>query len=81
MNFTNILISVLSVFGLLTILFFIVQNHNYKQFQKHMKVGNRCSVFVGENREYGVIKRINTNTVMVTTFAGTVTVPKEEVYC
>lgn len=77
----NIIISIVSVFGLLTIFYFMAVNYRQNQFQKNMKLGDNCQVFVGENRTNGKIVRILDNVVTVQTFLyGSVTVRREDVY-
>lgn len=63
-----ILISIISIVGLLFIWFVIMQNHKYKKFQKSMKIGNGCEIFMGEVRTQGRIQKVDGNEITVLTF-------------
>ena len=68
-------------FTVLAILYFLASLVQSNRFQKNMKVGDNCSVFVGEDRTEGKIMRVDGDVITVSTYLyGTIKYHRRNVY-
>lgn len=68
----NIIIAIFSVSALLTILYYTAIAYHDKQFQKNMKKGDRCSVFINQDRYTAWILEVKGNDITVKTESGVI---------